>query len=125
MNENVTAIQQAKAHWERRDTATKEQRVNAVIELAEWRLFSNAQIARLVGMDPHDVAEYTGKRDRTGGKLTGESLAPILEIIANDARGEVDDFAFRRALAAGASTRMVAKLTKITQSTVARRGRAA
>ena len=119
------AVKQAKYAFENKAAANKETRINNVIELAEWGVFSNQHLSMLTGMRAHDVAEYTGKTDRTGGNLSGASLAPILDIIATKARGEVDDSAVKRALDAGASTRMVSRLTGIAQSTVARQGRRA
>jgi hypothetical protein len=120
---HVTAIKQAKYAFDHRENATREEKVNAVIELAEWNLFSNRQLAHLTGLNRGAVAGVNSKTDRTGGALDGEALAPILELIATNARGDKDDSAIRRAIDAGASGRMVARLTGISQSAVSRASR--
>lgn len=114
------AVMQAKEAWEEKETADKETRVNNVVELAEWKLFSNRQISHLTGVRMQKVAGYTGKTDTSGGGLTGESLEHILEIIFTRNRGEVNDLQVRDAHDAGASTRMISRLTGIPQSTVSR-----
>lgn len=121
----TAAVREAKSAFERKAGADKETRINNVVSLAEWQVYSNRQISTFTGMDPHDVAAWTKKTDRTGGNLTGEALGPILEVIAIDARSEVDDYATKRALDAGCSTRMLARLTGLTQSSITRAARRA
>lgn len=118
----LTAAEQALYHFEHHSRYDDQQRVDAVQELADWGLFSNEQIARFTGMNAHKVAGFTGKTDRTGGNLTGESLVPIIALINANANNEVDRGNVRDAMELGASTRMIAKLAGMNQRTVARWG---
>jgi hypothetical protein len=120
----LDACKQAKYIFEHRSTSDREQRINNVIALNEWHLFSNAQLSRLTGLKEHDVAAYTGKTDKTGGNFEGEALAPIIELIHLRSRGERDDRVVRRALE-HASSRMVARLSGFSQSYISRAGRRA
>jgi hypothetical protein len=117
---NLEAVRQAKYHFEHKANYTKQTRIDAVIELAEWLLFSNRQIASFTGMRSHEVAAYTGKTDRTGGNLAGESLGLVIDLIHTTHRGEVSYPLTAKAVAAGASTRMISRLTGLAQRTVAR-----
>ena len=121
---HVDAIRQAKWAFDHKGTATKEDTVNRVVELAEWRLFSNSQITTFTGMLPRDVGIYTGKTDRTGGRLEGEALGLILDVIAIKAQNEVDDSAIKKALE-GTSSVMLARLTGIPKTTINRWARRA
>jgi hypothetical protein len=114
------AVRQAKFHYDHHDTYDKEQRINAVVALNEWRIYSNRQLSTFTGMSTADVGAYTGKTDKTGGNLSGESLGLVLELIHMDARGEVSYPLVAKAVDAGISTRMLAKLTGRSQRTVAR-----
>lgn len=121
----TTAVEQAIWAYAHRDTMDKQTRLDHVIALAAWGVYSNRQVALLTGMDPHDVAAYSGKTDRTGGNLNPDALPLILDLIHIDARGEVDFFAVKRALDAGVSGRMLARLTGRSQVTLARHARRA
>lgn len=121
----TTAVEQAIWAYTHRDTMDRQTKLDQVVALAAWGVYSNRQIAMLCGMDPHDVAGFSGKTDRTGGNLNPEALPLILDLIHIDARGEVDFFAVKRALDAGVSGRMLARLTGKSQVTLARHARRA
>ena len=123
---NLTALQQAKYAFDHRRTAiSRQERLDNIIALAEWGIFSNAQIAHFTGTNPHLVAKFTGKTDRTGGNLPGESLQPIIDIVTARANDQEARGAVARAIEAKASTRMIARLTGLSQSTVMRLSREA
>lgn len=122
---NHAAVTQALFAFTHRATASREDRINRVVELAEWELFSNRQISTFTGMRRQDIAAYTSKTTHEGGNLTGESLGPILKLVELAGRDEIDDNEVARASRAGASTRMISKLTGISQSMIARQLRRA
>ena len=120
----TTAVQQAIWAFEHKDTMDRQTRVDHATALGAWGCFSNRQISSLTGLDPHDVAFLTGKKDRTGGRLNPEALEAVLNLIHIHARGEVDFFATKRALD-GVSGRTLARLTGRSQVTLARHARRA
>lgn len=101
-------------------TMDRQARFDAAVSLAEWQVFSATQIAAIVGLSVPVVARLIGKRDRTGGRLTPQSLRPLLHLAQLKARGEVDVQAVKVALDAGASRRMTARLTGWPETTLRR-----
>lgn len=136
---HLAAVKQAKEFWEAREANAgrfsdkREARVNNAIALAEWGVFSNNQISTFTDVEAAKVGEYSRKTDRTGGSLTGESLAPIIDIIVARTTGDAGSketrnaiaSGVRRAVDAGASTRMISRLSGVPQRTVARYGEVA
>ena len=120
---NITAIKQASFAFSHRETTTREEKLNTARALAEWGIFSNRQIASLTGLSRPMVDAISSKTDGTGGNLPGESLSHIANAATAHYRGEVDELAIKRAINAGASTRMVSRLTGISQSAVSRASR--
>lgn len=118
MNHFHQAVKEAIYTFQHRDHMERQTRVDKARSLAEWGCFSNRQIGKLVGLHPHEVAEYTGKKDHTGGRLKPESLPHVLEVIEIHARGEVSHHAVKRALDAGCSSIMLARLSGRPQTTL-------
>ena len=117
---NLPAVRQAKWHFDHKHAYTAAQQVAASQELAKWALFSNSQITTFTGLATHKVGALTGKTDRTGGKLEGEALAPIIELFALKSRGEISAVAVREALDAGVTAGMLQRLVGIPATTVRR-----
>jgi hypothetical protein len=107
----VKALEEAISTYERRGNLDRQQRFDAAVSLGEWGVYSASQIATIVDLPKAIVAKVIGKKDRTGGRLTIESLEPLLRLAQLNARGEVDVMATKAALDAGASRRMASKLT--------------
>jgi hypothetical protein len=120
---HVPAIQQALYAHNHRESTTREEKLTAAIELAEWGIFSNRQIAGFTGLPRAAVDGISTKTDGTGGNLPGDSLEYILTVATRHNRGEVDEFSMWYAIVYGASTRMVARLTGVSQSAVSRAAR--
>ncbi|MDL5351123.1 hypothetical protein [Microbacterium sp. zg-YB36] len=106
-----TALEEAIFVHEHRDNLDRQARFDAAVSLAEWGVFSGAQIGTITGLNRATVAKLIGKKDRTGGRLTVESLKPLLHLAQLRRRDEVDVLAVKEALDAGASRRMCARLT--------------
>ena len=121
---NLAAVRQAKWHYDHKAEYTREDKVNAAIELAEWKLFSNSQITVFTGLETHKVGRYTLKTDRTGGRLDGGALAPIIELFGIQARGEISASAICAALDAGASVGMLVRLLGLSATSVRRYAKA-
>lgn len=120
MSIDPTPVLQAKHAFDHKEGRDKEWRVNMMIGLAEWGIFSNSHISAFTGMRPADVGAYTKKRDKTGGKLPGESLEHILQAIYDRNAGEVNDLVILRARQAGAGFGMMTRLTGIPETTLKR-----
>ena len=103
-----------------RNTMSRQDRVDAVVELAEWGVFSNRHLALISGLRPAFVNELTGKTDKTGGTINPARLGDLANAV--DARNRGEDVRKRVAdlLADGFSTTMVARLTGWSASTVGR-----
>ena len=120
---HLEAVQQAKYHFDHKANYAVIQRRIAAVELAEWGLFSNRQISTFTGLRLADVGVYTRKTDRTGGKLEGEALGWIIELIRLKNNGEVNDLAVARTLEAGVSAGMLSRLIGQPQTTLSRQAR--
>ena len=123
----LEAVKQAKWAFEHKDmtTTTRQNRIDWIRELDDWKVFSNIQIANFVGLKSDTVGAFTGKTDKTGGRLNPEALGDIMKVIHIDNLGQIDPHAIKRVLDQGVSTRMLARLTGLVQSTITRRNRAA
>ncbi len=120
---HLEALVQAKWAFDHKAGSDSYTRRLRAQELADFGIFSNAQIARFTGRKPHLVAGLSGKTDRKGGRLTGESLEHLIAYLEADARGERDLSAIRSAYAAGASQGMIARLVGLSQMEIWRRCR--
>lgn len=120
MNKYVKALEQAQYAYESKDFADKEIRMNRAVELAQWGFFSITHIADFTGLSRLEVREYTKLADGvgTGGSMHGGSIKHILAIIYLREGGFTDDFATKKALDAGCSSRILAKFTEMSQSMV-------
>lgn len=118
MTHQHAAVKEAIYVYRHRDNMDRQTRVDKARSLAEWGCFSNRQIGKLVGLHPHEVSEYTGKKDHTGGRLKPESLPHVLNVIEMHNRGEVNHSLVKRALEAGCSSTMLARLTGRPQTTL-------
>lgn len=121
MTHYLAALEQARRAFENRDQFDKQTKIDFVTALIEWGVFSDRQIAAIVGIRPQDVHELSKKTDHTGGAFTPEAIPLIIDVIHRTARDEANARAIALAIDAGVSTRMLAKLTGIAQRTVSRR----
>ncbi|MET4703089.1 hypothetical protein [Frigoribacterium sp. UYMn621] len=120
---HIPALIQATYAYNHAETQSRNERIAAALELLEWNLFSNRQIAGFTGLPRGIVDGMSTKTDATGGNLPGEALGDILKVATAHNRGELDELAIKRAVDAGASTRMVSKLSGVSQSAVSRASR--
>jgi hypothetical protein len=120
---HIPAIKQAKYAYDHRESLTRNEKLTAALELAEWGIFSNRQIAGFTGLPRAAVDGISTKTDGTGGNLPGAALQDILKVATAHNRGEIDELSIRKAINDGASTRMVARLTGVSQSAVSRAAR--
>jgi hypothetical protein len=101
---------------------SKEVLINRVIELAEYDLFSNRQLATICNgaMKHNTIGQYVKKTDKSGGRFEPRSLEDIREALFSKERGRVDYNSVRKALKWGTSQGMISKLTGINQSAISR-----
>lgn len=116
----TTALEQALFYWERHVYMSREQRLNAAIELGEWGIFSARQIGAIVGIEWWAAHAKSQKIDRTGGRLDPASLPALHKLAVVRARNEVDVFLVHEALSTGTSVRVASKLTGIPETTLKR-----
>jgi DNA-binding NarL/FixJ family response regulator len=92
-------------------------------EIAEHDVFSNRQIANICGniLSHTTIGKFVKKDDKSGGRLNPKSLEDIALALFSKARKSIDYEAIRRALDAGTSQGMIAKLTGISQSTISKK----
>jgi hypothetical protein len=124
-----TPLEQALEAWNhnRRDEEgeslaewyTRQQRVDDAVALGETGVFSNNNIALIVGLDVGMVGRLTGKTDKTGGRFNPEGLPLILDLsLAWRAHKICDAHLVRAIVGAGVSPSIVAKLTGISRGTL-------
>jgi hypothetical protein len=78
----MTPLEQATVAWSRSEPdeiLRRQIRFDDARSLGEYHVFSNRNIALIVGLDPAVVGKITGKTDRTGGKLNPETLPLLLD----------------------------------------------
>jgi hypothetical protein len=92
-------------------------------EIAEYDLFSNRQISVIIGglLSHSTIGKFVKKEDKSGGRLNPKSLEDISLALFSKARGRIDYSAIERALEAGTSQGMIAKLSGISQSTISKK----
>ncbi len=117
----LAALQQAKYIADHRGSFDRQGKMDAIVSLAQWGCFSTVHISLFTGVRQATVLELVRKPDRTGGRLTIEALPHIIHIIHLEARGQVDNFAVKRAVDAGCSLGLLARLTGQSVSTLRRR----
>ena len=120
----IDALHQAHYAFTHRDTMDRQARVDAAVELGEWGVWSNRHVATLTGLRPAFVNELTGKRDKSGGNMNPERLGDVIEVAEARARGEEVKDRVVALLGEGFSSGMLARLTGVPQSTIARWGAA-
>lgn len=125
MSDHHAAVAEAIHAFAHRNNFDRQQKADVAISLAEWGVFSNRHIAAFLDMTPALVGQFTHKTDKTGGTLKPESLPHVLRVIELEHRGEVDHFAVKRALDAGCSSIMLARLTGRPQTSLSRHARIA
>ena len=119
MNKNVKALEQAQWAFESKGHADRETKVNRAVELAQWGFFSVSHISDFTGLPNRQVREFIGEVDGLGGKMHGDSIKHILEVIHMRENGFTDDFATQRAIEAGCSQRILARFAEMSQTMVA------
>jgi len=114
------ALSDAAAVFRRLDYMDRADRAAAAARLAEHRVFSNRQLAEIVGLPRHVVDGVARRPERTGGRFVAEALDPTLELLRKRLDGEVDKELAAKVVAMGVSTSFLARLTGISQRTIAR-----
>jgi hypothetical protein len=116
----TTALEQALDFYRRHKDMDRQARFDAAVALGEWGVFSARNIADIVGLPKNVVPALIGKKSRDGGKLNPAALEHIAEVARLWRRGEVDVFATKRAIDAGTTTWVMARLTGISRSQIRR-----
>ncbi len=116
----MTPLTQALDFYRKRESLDREVKLAAAKALGAHGVFSAAQIAKILDLPKKVVGPLIGKTDRTGGRLSPDALEPLSKVAQIRARGEVDVFAVREALDAGASRLMASRLTGMSESTIRR-----
>lgn len=115
---HLEAVTHAHEVYTTRDTLTREEKIEQARRLAKFGVYSNRQIATFTGLRPALVNTINEKRDKSGGNLEPESLPFIARII----QGEKTPDMIATALAAGAGPTMLARLSGLSGSMIARWG---
>lgn len=116
----LDAVRQAERVYRTKGNLDRQQKVDEVISMHEWQVFSNRHLATLTGLRPAFVNELTGKTDRTGGTMNPKRLGTVAEVIVARGNGEDVKERVRELSADGFSGTMIARLTGIPGATVAR-----
>lgn len=119
------AVKEALDLYRCHENLNREGKVNAAMSLMEWGVFSNRHIASFSGLSPSYVNGLSKKGDHSGGRLDPEALPLVIDLIHAANRGEHSYRAVAKALDAGISGHMLARLTGRPQSTLARQARTA
>lgn len=119
------ALKEANYIYTHRDSYDQQGLTDAVVALAEWKLFSNRQIVDITGSDMRTVSALTKKTDRTGGSFNPDALPAVIELTEARTRGERGEKAIAAALEGGVSLSMLARLTGASKSTLSRHAQAA
>lgn len=118
---NLIAVQQAHHHWINHEHYDKQQQYDAAVELGEWGLYSNRQIAVFTGLRRAVVDSLNPKSNKSGGTLAPEALPHIEQLIVGVRTPET----IKATLDAGVSTTMLARLSGISGSMISRWARKA
>lgn len=117
---NYTALSEAVEIHRGHADLDRDERQAAAVRLAEHRLWSNRQIADIVGL-PRQVVDSVARRpERTGGRFVPAALEPSLELLRKRLNGEIDKELVATVVELGVSTSFLARLTGISQRTIAR-----
>lgn len=117
---NFAALTEALSIHRAQHDLDRDERQAAAVRLAEHRLWSNRQIADIVGLPRHVVDSVARRPERTGGRFVPEALEPSLELLRKRLNGEIDKDLAASVVALGVSTSFLARLTGIPQRTIAR-----
>ncbi len=115
-----TAMQNALSVYRNRATMSRPALEKAVVELSQWRLWSNRHIETFTGLSRPAVAALARKPERTGGRFVPEALEACITLQDQRFRGKVDADLVAQVLEMGVSTSFLSKLTGIPQRTIAR-----
>lgn len=122
----MTPLEQALVAWRRDPNApdARQTQFDDAVALGETGVFSNRNISHITGLNPDTVLKLTGKTERTGGRLSPESLPFLLDAAQHFAQyGLCLTSAVRVSARLGTSWRMIATLTGIPRSTAHSHGR--
>jgi len=117
------ALTQAIDFHQRASRFSRQAKLDAAVALGEWGVFSAAQISEMLDIPKWErkaIAPHIRKTDRTGGRLRPEALEPLLRVAQLRANGEIDVFAVKAAIDAGASMRMASRLTGVPETSLKR-----
>jgi hypothetical protein len=114
------ALKQAHYTYSHRDSFDQQGLADAIVSLAEWKLFSNRHISDITGAPMRQVSALTQKTDRTGGSFNPDALPAVIELSEARARGEKGEKALVAALEGGVSLSMLARLVDAPKSTLGR-----
>lgn len=114
----LEAVETAIDAYEQKPHLDRDGKIEWVKKLAEFKVFSNAQITELTGMRAGTVTLYTGKTSGTGGRLNPDALGLVADFIKARNRGEVSYGAVKKIHDSGISIKMLARLTGLPESTL-------
>ncbi|WP_406245816.1 hypothetical protein ACI7YT_12300 [Microbacterium sp. M] len=125
----TTALEEAAWVYSSIENYDRQQRFDAAVSLAEWKVFSSRQIARIVGISHSTVAQLGGaKTDKTGGRFDPDSLSILCKLAKRRRAGEALDpaeVAEALDIGTGTSPYMASRLTDIPRMHLIRRYNAA
>jgi len=104
------------------DTIDKETLIDAVKDLAKYRIFSSRQMSAITNgrLSHTTISRMINKHDRTGGNLNVGTLDILRSILYNRANGNTDYNLIHDAVGSGTSQGMVSKITGISQSAISK-----
>jgi hypothetical protein len=115
---NYEALKQAAGVYAARGKLSPEGRRDAAVALADWGIFSMANIAAITDLGPAVVKRLVAKADRTGGRLNPATLGDMLKLAQAVSDGTPDEPLVATIVDAKTSVYTIAKLTGIPVSTL-------
>jgi hypothetical protein len=117
---NPKPLRSAQYAWEHSHTWSSDLKVNAAIELGEYKIFSVRTIAAIVRLHPAKVGEYVQKKDKTGGRFAPDSLPLLVKITEALTCNERDWRDVQAVYRLGTSQTMINRYTGLAPATISR-----
>jgi len=123
MDQTLQALREGLALYRGSANMNRQQRYDAVVSLAEWKLFSVQHLAQLSGLSKPTIYSWIPKENwGLGGSFNPLSLDTLIQIRENANNSlPVSDMLIGIALDSGNSQLVVSRFTGLSQSTISRR----
>lgn len=121
-NDNkLLAMNEAQKLYHRSKYMSRQERYDAVVSLAQWNLFSVAQLSQLSGISVSTIYGF-GIKGHGSGKFNPMSLDTLIQIRLNRNNNiPVSTLLIKAAVEEGNSHRVIAKLTGLAPTTITRK----